>query len=227
VEIHNDGTNQSMTVDCERIVLAAGAWTPSAFSQLLPDSKLKVPISSLAGHSIKVRSPRHTLVHEERYGRCHAVFAAPSRGWSFAPEAISRRGGEIYVGGLNSESMPLPRLATETIVDQKAMEDLKDATVRLIGLAAPGGRGTQEDDLEVTGEALCFRPVARGGRPIIARIEDKILGKDIKMPQGGGVYIAAGHGPWGISLSLGTGKVMAEMLQGVQTSASVDGLGMR
>jgi glycine/D-amino acid oxidase-like deaminating enzyme len=27
----------------------------------------------------------------------------------------------------------------------------------------------------------------------------------------GGVFIAAGHGPWGISLSLGTGKVMSEI----------------
>lgn len=227
IEIHNAETNKSVTVDCARIVLAAGAWTPGAFSQLFPDSKLKVPVSWLAGHSIKVRSPRHTLVHEEEYGRCHAVFAAPSRGWSFAPEAFSRRGGEIYVGGLNSESMPLPRLATEARANRKAMEELKDATVRLVGLVAPDGRGTPKDDLEVTREAVCFRPVASGGRPIIARLEDIVLGKGIKMPKGGGVYIAAGHGPWGISLSLGTGKVMAEMLQGVQTSARVDGLGMR
>jgi glycine/D-amino acid oxidase-like deaminating enzyme len=107
------------------------------------------------------------------------------------------------------------------------MAELKEATVRLVGLAASGERDSPRDDLEVTGEALCFRPVARCGRPIVARIEDQILGEGTKMPNGGGVYIAAGHGPWGISLSLGTGKVMAEMLQGVQTSVSVDHLGMK
>jgi glycine/D-amino acid oxidase-like deaminating enzyme len=227
VMVHNDETNQSTTIECERIVFAAGAWTPSAFSQLFPDSTLRIPISSLAGHSINVRSPRHTLVDEGKYGRCHALFAAPSRDWSFAPEAISRMGGEIYVAGLNSEVMPLPRLATDAKVDPEAIEELKKVTVRLAGLAAPDGQGAQKDDLQVTREALCFRPVASGGRPIITRIEDKMLGDSIKMAKGAGVYVAAGHGPWGISLSLGTGKVMAEMVQGVKTSARVDGLGMR
>jgi glycine/D-amino acid oxidase-like deaminating enzyme len=123
--------------------------------------------------------------------------------------------------------IPLPRLATDAKVDPKAMEELKKATVRLVGLAAPDGQGAQKDDLEVTREALCFRPVAEGGRPIITRIEDKRLGDSIKTVKGGGVYVAAGHGPWGISLSLGTGKVMAEMVQGVKTSARVDELAMR
>lgn len=227
IVVQNDGTNRPTTIECETIILAAGAWTPSAFTQLFPESKLKIPISSLAGHSINVRSPRHKLVNEERYGRCHAIFAAPSRDWSFAPEAISRIGGEIFVGGLNSETIPLPRLATDTKIDPKAIEELKKVTVKLVGLAAPNGEEIEKDDLEVTREALCFRPVTGGGTPILARIEDKRLGDNIKMANGGGVYVAAGHGPWGISLSLGTGKIMAEMVQGVKTSVRVDGLGWR
>ena len=227
VVVQNDETKESTTIECDTIVFAAGAWTPTAFHQLFPDSKYKIPISSLAGHSINVRSPRHTLAHEKKYGRCHAIFSAPSRGWSFAPEAISRMGGEIFVGGLNSETIPLPRLATDTKIDPQAIADLKTVTVKLAGMAAPNGDGIREDDLEVTREALCFRPVARGGRPIVARIEDNRLGNKVKMAKGGGVYVAAGHGPWGISLSLGTGKVMAEMVQGLETSARVDGLGIR
>ena len=227
VVVQNEETMKSTTIECDTIVFATGPWTPTAFSQLFPDSKYKIPISSLAGHSINVRSPRHTLAHEEKYGRCHAVFSAPSRGWSFAPEAISRRGGEIFVGGLNSETMPLPRLATDTKIDPQAIAELKKATIKLAGTAAPDGEGIQDDDLEVTREALCFRPVAKGGRPIVARIEDDRLGNKVRMAKGGGVYVAAGHGPWGISLSLGTGKVMAEMVQGLKTSVRVDGLGIR
>ena len=225
VVLHNDETQRSTTIPCNSIVFAAGAWTPGAFSQLFPDSKLKIPISSLAGHSINVRSPRYTLLQEEKYGRCHAVFSAPSSGWSFAPEAISRVGGEIFVGGLNSETIPLPRLATDIRIDPKAIEELKKVTVKLMGMAASDEEG--HDDLEVTREALCFRPVARGGRPIVAKIEEKKLGDKVKMAKGGGVYVAAGHGPWGISLSLGTGEVVAEMVQGVKTSARIEGLGIR
>jgi glycine/D-amino acid oxidase-like deaminating enzyme len=227
IVMQNDETNMPATIECESIVLAAGAWTPSAFTQLFPESKLKIPISPLAGHSINVHSPRHALVDEERYGGCHAIFAAPSRDWNFAPEAISRMGGEIFVGGLNSEAIPLPRLATDTKIDPKAIEELKKVTVKLVGLATPNGEEIEKNDLKVTREALCFRPVTRSGTPILARIEDKRLGNSIKMAKGGGVYVAAGHGPWGISLSLGTGKIMAEMVQGIKTRVRVDGLGVR
>jgi glycine/D-amino acid oxidase-like deaminating enzyme len=57
-------------------------------------------------------------------------------------------------------------------------------------------------------EGLCFRPVSDSGMPIISRSED------ISIKGGGGLYVASGHGPWGISLSLGTGFVMSEALQG-------------
>jgi glycine/D-amino acid oxidase-like deaminating enzyme len=136
-------------------------------------------------------------------------------------------GGEIFVGGLNSEAIPLPRLATDTKIDPKAIEELKKVTVKLVGLATPNGEEIEKNDLKVTREALCFRPVTRSGTPILARIEDKRLGNGIKMAKGGGVYVAAGHGPWGISLSLGTGKIMAEMVQGIKTRVRVDGLGVR
>ena len=46
----------------------------------------------------------------------------------------------------------------------------------------------------------------------------------------GGVYVCAGHGPWGISLSLGTGKVLSEMLEGKgqrELSTDVRSLGMQ
>lgn len=82
------------------------------------------------------------------------------------------------------------------------------------------------DDLEVLREALCFRPWTESGRPIVTRVGDWVLGSGVVSPPGGGVFMAAGHGPWGISLSLGTGKVMAEMVMGVKTSADVSGLGL-
>lgn len=80
----------------------------------------------------------------------------------------------------------------------------------------------EEDDLEILREGLCFRPVAAKGTPIVGRVADGVLG----VKTTGGVWIAAGHGPWGISLSLGTGKVMSEMVEGRPTSADVRQLGL-
>ena len=146
---------------------------------------------------------------------CHAVFTTDEAGYS--PEIFSRMGEEIYVAGLNSSSLPLPVLATETHIDERSVAKLKKTAQRLLG----------EEDVEVVRKGLCFRPVTKRGTPILARIEDKRLGGFQTREGGdGGVFVAAGHGPWGISNSLGTGKVMSEMIEGQKMSVDIGGLGL-
>ena len=106
-------------------------------------------------------------------------------------------------------------MPTEAKVDDRAVGTLKRTAKRLLGTKGDG------EDLDVVRTGLCFRPVTRRGTPILARIPENDVGT-----KGVGVWIAAGHGPWGISLSLGTGKVMAEMIQGRPMSADVRRLGL-
>lgn len=173
---------------------------------------MQLPISSLAGHSLVLRSPRWTSEHEAR--GCHAVFATDGSG--FSPEVFSRIGGEIYIAGLNDLGLPLPDLATETEIDAKSIAKLTEVAKKMLSI--PGS-----DDVEIVRDGLCFRPVTNSGRPILSRVTDTRLGgcSTRRGPGEGGVFVAAGHGPWGISLSLGTGKVLAEMVNGVETSADV------
>lgn len=218
IRIASINSSHETDIPCTRLIIAAGAWSPHVFQTLFPNSKLRLPISSLAGHSLVVRSPRWTKEHEEK--GCHAVFTTDSAGYS--PEIFSRMGGEIYVAGLNSSSIPLPTLPTESKIDALAMTKLQTTAKRLLIM------DTDEDDLEVVRKGLCFRPVTKNGTPILARIPDSMLGRNITTRGGGdgGVFLAAGHGPWGISMSLGTGKVMAEMVQGLSLSADVEDLGL-
>lgn len=211
---HESGAEHK--IPCTRLLIAAGAWTQSVFDTLFSEAKTEIPVSRLAGHSLVVRSPRWTE-EMERTG-CHAIFTTMSNGLS--PEAFSRTGGEIWIGGVNDPSTPLPEKATDAKVDRASIDKLLDIAKQLLG--AP-----DTDDLEVVREGVCFRPVTGSGQPILARIADDELG-GIETREGadGGVFVAAGHGPWGISLGLGTGKVMAEMLEGEVRSADVEGLGM-
>lgn len=140
----------------------------------------------------------------------------------FSPEIFSRIGSEIYVAGLNDSSIPLPQIATEAHVQPADIEELTRVAKKLLGRD-----GTDVGDLEVLRTGLCFRPVTGRGTPILARVPDgKLGGVGTKGGGEGGVFICAGHGPWGISHSLGTGKVMAEMLEGRPTSANVKALGL-
>lgn len=229
-------SSHEVDIPCTRIIITAGLWTPQVFSKLFPKSKLKMPVRCIAGHSIIVRTPKwsgagelktnsalhHSTGTEEK--ACHALFTTDT-GSGFAPEVFSRRNGDIYVCGLNTRyedamslDPPSPEAPSQPLPDHIAK--LRVVAEQLVGT----------EELEVVKEALCYRPVTNSGLPIIERIKDEDLGDgEMKTLKGGegGVFVATGHGPWGISLSLGTGKVVSELVRDVKLSASVKGLGVK
>jgi glycine/D-amino acid oxidase-like deaminating enzyme len=137
---------------------------------------------------------------------CHAVFTSDPAGYS--PEIFSRLGGDVWVGGYNSSSIPLPAIATWSVPQPDT-----------ISILVKTGKALCGDDVNIIREGLCFRPVVPTGRPVIARMHEADLGDGVKVS--GGVFVATGHGPWGISLSLGTGYVVSEMVLGRETSVDV------
>ncbi|KAL6244330.1 hypothetical protein RBB50_008572 [Rhinocladiella similis] len=233
------GGTETIEIECGKIVLTAGAWTPRVFKTLFPRSKTRIPVSPLAGYSLAVKSPRypHPFVDTEKRNigggednwLCYAIYCAPGRYWSYSPEAYARlaRDGqtEIWIGGVNDSSLSLPKLAPDVkkLMNPKSIEGLRKTTVQLAGLASEGD-DLNQDDLETVREGLCFRPVSTSGIPIIGEIPEKHLGET--RVGDGGVWIASGHGPWGISLSLASGLVMSEMLQGKKPSADIRALGL-
>jgi len=232
-------TKDTETYDkhCKNILIAAGAWTPHVFRKLFPNSKLRVPIDPLAGYSIVVQSPRYSKPildptrHSENLsaGVSHAVYCAPTSKWSFAPEVFSRVPAdgkpELWAGGVNDSALQLPETAdgTPALIDREKTEELRSAMIAMTGLSQEGD-DLAVDDLTIKREGLCFRPVSRSGSPIISKVSAGALGQGIEMADSGGVYIASGHGPWGISLSLGTGSVVAEMLTGRKPSVNISRL---
>lgn len=197
-----------------RLLLSSGAWTPEVFETLFPNTPIKIPVMALAGHSLVVKVP-----DEFREDSCHAVYASLG---ALSPELYSRTNGVIYMAGVNDTSMPLPTLASVSTAVEASLDKLKQIAKSLISTAVG-------QELEVVRSGLCFRPVTDRGVPILSRLSDDELGEGVNTRPGadGGVFLAVGHGPWGISLSLGTGKVMAEMMQGRRLSANVSRLGLQ
>ena len=209
-------TKEVIEIPCTRIIITAGAWSPEVFRTLFQRSSLKLPVTSLAGHSIIVKSPRWRGGEQDK--DCHAVYTSHD---AFCPEIFARVDGNIYFAGLNSAVIPLPSGPEGAKVIPAEMAKVKGAARELLG----DKKG--EDDLQVVKEALCFRPVTSWGTPIVGRIPDEQLGAGVSTRPGaeGGVYLATGHGPWGISMSVGTGVVLAELVQGRPLSADISALG--
>ncbi|KAJ5551626.1 FAD dependent oxidoreductase [Penicillium sp. DV-2018c] len=226
-----DSKEESM-IPCTNLVLSVGSWTAQVLRDLFPTSGVSFDLSPLAGYSLVVRSPRYTMDHERNVyeGRSHAVFTTHPPSCGFSPEIFLREGGEIYIAGLNNTIMKLPPSAADTkqLFDPAEMQKLKDVAVRLMGYVPYDATESNDeavniDDLEVIREGLCFRPVGVTGVPTIGRVDDHSLG-GVKADPKGGVFIASGHGPWGITLSLGTGKVVSEMIKKQKPSVDVSGL---
>ncbi len=116
---------------------------------------------------------------------------------------MRRPDGIIYLAGLNSSTYPLPKIANERIIDPTSIATLKKTAHRLLG-----------DDFEVVREGVCWRPVASKGVPIITNLPEQ------------GVTLCAGHGPWGISNSLGSGYCVANMVQGADMWQYIGRLGL-
>jgi glycine/D-amino acid oxidase-like deaminating enzyme len=207
--VANTKTGTETDVPCTRLILAAGPWSPQVFKRLFPLSDARLPITALSGHSLLLKSPKW-----KGEGESHVVYSSVD-GWS--PGLLARPDGTFYIGGLN-HTLPLPTLPGERRIEKESIEKSLVVARELLG-----------DDIEVLREEVCFRPVTAWKVPIIQRMEDSNLGAGTATRPGadGGVFVAAGHGPWGISLALGTGAVVAELVQGRKLSARIDGLGMR
>ncbi|KPI44196.1 putative oxido C1F5.03c [Cyphellophora attinorum] len=243
-------TNEDV-LPCNTLIMTAGAWTPAVFKTLFPSSKLRIPISPLAGTSLLARSPRYTTPfsldasatdpsRNENHSMGYAIYCSPMpptfRGhrYSYAPEAFARLGPdsrpEIWIGGLNHPHLSLPKKAEDVEALRQSrgtadVDELRKCLVQLCGKVAlensdARNSGLNEDDLDIVRQGLCFRPVSQTGVPLIGRLDEKLLGSEIKKVDSGGVFIASGHGPWGISLSLGTGEQM--ITNGQQRTKKVD-----
>ncbi|KAK2609161.1 hypothetical protein QQS21_002243 [Conoideocrella luteorostrata] len=214
VRIGYTDSSTETEIPATRLLLSAGAWTPIVFKSLFKDSTFDIPISSLAGHSLVVKKP------EDAKSTNYLIFSSFPDGPSL--EFGTRPSGVVYFTGVNSALIPLPPLVAERKIIPESIEQLKGLAKEVLTL-------NEGQELEVVRTGLCFRPVTDKGTPYISRLADEQLGGGIRTRPGadGGVFVAAGHGPWGISMSLGTGLVMAELMGGKNTSVDITGLGLQ
>ncbi|GAA5957247.1 hypothetical protein JCM3765_000403 [Sporobolomyces pararoseus] len=242
-----------LDIPFDKIVVAAGPWSAQVCEQLklppvpitnLPGHSLLIrpsldsyiPLSSSSSSESaenrtieKKELPSGAVfagidggvggVHGDAFGLARGLSEEEKqRGYTRAPEFFVRKNGLIFVAGENSipesaapSSVGLPNKLPSTVDEVKEMidEECVGRLKRAAGAVSPFLK--EENGAVVERSQFCYRPISSDREPIVGFIEKDVL-------------IATGHGPWGITLAPGTGKVIAEMVLGQKLSANVDGL---
>mmetsp|Transcript_6459 Transcript_6459/g.14103 ORF Transcript_6459/g.14103 Transcript_6459/m.14103 type:complete len:372 (-) Transcript_6459:231-1346(-) len=118
------------------------------------------------------------------------------------PEVYPRPDGDAYITGFPDLPAYVTELPGQEEVRDDAVAKLIDATQKTsseLGSIAPHTKQS------------CYLPTTNDGLPVIG-----------KLPGVGGVFVASGHGCWGILNGPATGEAMAEMLVDGGTVRGVD-----
>ncbi|KAK9455169.1 FAD dependent oxidoreductase [Dipodascopsis uninucleata] len=240
--LRNRDTEEARTIDdISKIVIAAGPWTSYIFESLFPKAVYRPSVTPLTGFSVVMTSPllKTGETHEPTFFNgdesmtgqiqdvCDALFVRPMGIGRWFPEIFSKSNGDLYMSGLNGNEnhswvggMAPGSFYERDLTDDQNWESENISTTinnfTALNLVAKSVLGPE---VVIKRKSSCMRPMTPNGDPIIGEVPSEVL-DGYK-----GVYICAGHGPWGINLCLGSGQVMAEMLlDGKVRSADISGL---
>ncbi|KAI4693542.1 uncharacterized protein J4E88_001915 [Alternaria novae-zelandiae] len=226
-----------LSIPCRSLVIAAGPWSPNVFSTLFPHASSQLPMNSTAsaGNHFRVRTP-NWKPEDDQKGSQQVFFQSDVPGRQ-GLDITSFSGGELYVGGWGAEQEVLPELAEDVHAQPDEVERMMEIVKGY--LMVPEG-----EELDVFAVGRCYRPLAEFGHPIVMKMEWELLGMDdtsqdrpLSAEQEddlqdsrygpGGLFLNTAHFDDGVTLSLGSGRVMSELLLGLPPSVDVSGLGLR
>ncbi|CAE6472794.1 unnamed protein product [Rhizoctonia solani] len=198
VATKSDGSE--LIIPATDIVFAAGPWTGSLARKLLGKH------AGTAG-TIEPSEPSSSIVlrpDESHKITNHMLFTELTfNDISCEPEVYPRLDGTVYLcgAGRENESVPLPERADQVKPTPAAIQRLKEAAEFVSPVF---------ENAQVVAEQCCFRPNSQTGLPVIVELCS--------------IWMASGHGVWGIQNGPGTGKCLAELILGLPTSADISQL---
>ena len=175
------------TIGAEAVLVAAGPWSPP----LVDPSGTWRPIHSTWGVTLQLRlnggAPRHIVEEDEVDSVSRADAATARAGAADDPDAdppslfsLATAGGISTLGSTFLPTEPDPARVGSLL--------LRRAAAFLPSVV----------EAELVGRRICARPQSVDGRPFIGAI-----------PQVAGLFVCAGHGPWGISTGPASASVAA------------------
>ncbi|RYP91023.1 hypothetical protein DL770_002853 [Monosporascus sp. CRB-9-2] len=203
-------TGESYSLPCQKLVIAAGPWSPSLIQSLYPNSTLDLQPSINAADWIVFQN-----LNPVTADTTSAVFFDDIVHEKL--EYAGRNNGSIFVCGRRNFTATLPPPGKEDEPDKKVLSDLIQYSRRFIHQDIEGGACPALPILE---KGRAFRPSTITGLPLISEIPpEKLSGVESEIPTG--VFLCYGHGSYGMTLGMGSGKLMAQVILGLKPDIDI------
>jgi len=204
--------NIQFPLPCHNLVIAAGPWSQRVLDNLFPFSNLHLGMNtfSTSGNHLGIRTPRWKPEDDEK--NCLYLNMNATEGRF---DVTSELGGTLYVCG-PAKPEALPSLSTQVSPQPESIRDMLNICKRILDI--PEGEA-----IEVLEEGRCYRPIMKRGFPVITEVLVDRLGSKA---EGMRVFLNTGHGKFGLSQGLGSGKVCSELIRGVDLSVDIGQLGL-
>ena len=192
-------------IESTAVVVAAGPWTPG----IVDPSGAWQPIRPLWGAVAEIDlpdPPRHVLEEAE----IDTAIEPNERGSDAVPLRPGKRAGRPShpspprpddTAGL---SFSLVTVAGRSTLGSTFLDDEPNPEAMVPALVRHGSRFVGAiARARIIGTRRCARPLSRDGRPLVGAL-----------PVLDGLFVAAGHGPWGISTAPATARLVADLVLG-------------
>lgn len=200
-------------IACDRLLIAAGPWTAKLFNYVYPNAIIDLPIEADTGsYSMLLRlSPQH-LPAPEWLNKSVVLHSDHTH----SLQLMVRKDGLLHAATVPPVTLKLGSAAASGRIEHVGnnLRNL-EAEIRSM-LSVPS---------EVISRRACFSPITKSGLPIMSRVPSAWLGLgDDGIHRGerkSAVYVMGGHGYWGVAASLGSGRLMAQLMLGRETDIDI------
>lgn len=135
-------------------------------------------------------------------------------------EFSCRNDGTIWACGRRNLTAPLPAPDESVEPAEELVKELSSYAKRWIKWSCKCA-GKQHKEFELVGKGRGFRPTTPSNLPIISEVPSSCLagqssGRRKATNNSSGMFVSWGHGGWGLTLGMGSGKLMSQLMLGEQ-----------
>ncbi|MCJ1334527.1 hypothetical protein MMC10_011239 [Thelotrema lepadinum] len=208
VEVVTNSTRSLL--GCSSLVLAAGPWTPDLYQAMFPYSRIKLEGVPIGGDWILFKNPYPVTEKSNAFVALDGIIGEKL-------EFTGRDDGTIWLIGRKDNNAALPAPGANASASDVMIEELKGRAERYLrSTPSEMGKGfIKIYPLLSTGRGI--RPGRQSLLPIIsevptAHISNLSSSASSTGSDSSGVFINWGHGSYGLTLGMGSGKLLSEMI---------------